>query len=175
MHFEASHTFEIDVTIEDPGWKDAVPFVDVVIDEMTTATMAFVAPFVDTMEVSVVLTHDEEIQKLNNTYRGKDKPTNVLSFGSIEKPLDPASYEKLFLPEHPLHLGDLIFSLQTLQKESREQNKILEHHFRHLIVHGMLHLLGYDHMTQDDAVVMENAEVEILKSFGILNPYLIQD
>lgn len=175
MHFETSRDLEIDVSVDDPGWIAVLPSVEETIHETISTVIDFSAPFVNMIEISVVLTQDQEIQKLNRDYRGKDKPTNILSFGSLETPLNKISYEKLALPGTPFHLGDLILSLKTLQKESQEQNKILDHHFRHLIVHGMLHLLGHDHVREDDALVMENAEVEILKKFEILNPYLIQD
>lgn len=107
------------------------------------------------IEVSIVLTNDIEIQKLNKQYRGKDKPTNVLSFEQ----------------ELPI-LGDIVLAYETIKKESKEQNKSFKAHFTHLLIHGLLHLLGFDHQAQQDADKMEGLEIELLKELDIDNPYL---
>lgn len=106
-------------------------------------------------EVSVVLTDDAHIQILNRDYRGKDKPTNVLSFPQEERSM----------------LGDIILSIDTLKKESDEQGKPLLAHVSHMLVHGCLHLLGYDHESEDEAQEMEALEIRILDGLGIKNPY----
>lgn len=106
-------------------------------------------------EVSILLTNDEEIQELNKTYRGKDKPTNVLSFPQNEEGL----------------LGDIAMALETLRREAVEQEKTLQEHFTHLFVHGVLHLSGYDHEHESDQRDMEQQEVKILHEMGISNPY----
>lgn len=106
-------------------------------------------------EVSIILTNDKEIHKINREYRNIDKPTNVLSFELGDDIL----------------LGDIYISLDTVLKEAKEENISLSDHTAHMVVHGMLHLQGYDHIKEKDAEVMENKETEILKGMNIKNPY----
>ena len=112
-------------------------------------------------EASVMLTDDAQIQELNRTWRNKDKPTNVLSFPAPEQPGLTG----------PRHLGDIALAYETLVRESEEESKELAHHFAHLIVHGVLHLLGYDHEVEAEADIMEGLEVKALATLGIANPY----
>ncbi len=112
------------------------------------------------VEISVVLTDDEKIRQLNKDYRGKDKPTNVISFASIDsEEIDSG----LFIA------GDIIISYDTTLKESTEKG--FKNHFTHLLIHGVMHLCGFDHENDGEATEMENIEIEILKNFGIANPY----
>lgn len=97
---------------------------------------------------------------LNRDWRGKDAPTNVLSFPQIE-PFDPVVGI----------LGDIILARETLEREAIEQGTSFEHHFTHLIVHGFLHILGYDHIEDDEALEMEGLETQILASLGVPDPY----
>jgi len=114
-------------------------------------------------ELSIRLVDVAESAELNQTYRSKSGPTNVLSF-----PFDsPIAME-------PILLGDLVICVPVVEKESVEQTKQLEHHWAHLVVHGCLHLLGYDHIENDEAEEMEAFEVEILQTLAIDNPYLEQ-
>jgi probable rRNA maturation factor len=108
-----------------------------------------------TGDVSVVLADDAFVQDLNRTYRGKNKPTNVLSF-----------------PGDNDELGDVLLAYETVKKEASEQGKRFADHAAHLVVHGCLHLLGYDHERARDAEKMEALEVRILRQLGVLNPYL---
>lgn len=117
-------------------------------------------------EISIVLANDEFIQELNATYRDKNKPTNVLSFPLTE----PDEFEYL---EFIDSLGDIILSYETIQKESKDQNKPFENHLKHLLIHGVLHVLHFDHQTDEDAQKMESLEIRILKQMGIKNPYEI--
>lgn len=114
-------------------------------------------------ELSIRLVEIEESAALNQTYRGKMGPTNVLSF-----PFDSP------VPMSPQLLGDLIICVPVVEKEAQEQTKQLEHHWAHLVVHGCLHLLGYDHIENDDAEEMEAFEIKILQTLAIDNPYLEQ-
>lgn len=110
-----------------------------------------------------------EVQELNATYRGKDKPTNVLTF-PFEEPDLPEEAEAEVESEG-VYLGDLVICVDVLRKEAQEQQKTYIEHAAHLIVHGCLHLLGYDHITDEEAQEMEGLEVEILAKLGYANPY----
>ncbi|REG84248.1 rRNA maturation RNase YbeY [Marinomonas pollencensis] len=118
----------------------------------------------DEFEVTIRLVDEAESQSLNNEYRGKDKPTNVLSF-PFEAPMDL---------EVPL-LGDLVICTQVVNQEAKEQQKPLLHHWAHLTIHGILHLRGYDHINDDEAEEMEALEVQLLASLAIPDPYLIKE
>lgn len=111
-------------------------------------------------ELSIVLTDDAEQRELNRQWRGIDKPTNVLSFAQIEP----------FAAVTGL-LGDIILARETLEREAAELQKPFTEHFTHLVVHGFLHILGFDHATEADALVMEGLETQILESLGIADPY----
>ncbi len=122
-------------------------------------------------EIAVTLADDKMLKELNHTYRGMNKPTNVLSFpqmkmkGVTAKTLDQLSNKA------PIPLGDVVLAQQTIAKECKEQGKTLENHTIHLIVHGTLHLLGYDHMGAKDTKAMEKLECDILASLGYPDPY----
>jgi probable rRNA maturation factor len=111
-------------------------------------------------EVSVLLTDDAEQQELNKRWRSIDKSTNVLSFPQIE-PFEPVSGL----------LGDITLARETVAREADEMGITFEAHFTHLVVHGFLHLLGYDHIEDDEAEEMEGLETEILAALGIADPY----
>lgn len=121
------------------------------------------------LEIAIVLADDPFIQELNRDYRGKDRPTNVLSFPSGF--LDGGEGDP---GEGPLALGDVVVSLSTLAREAAEKPsgaQALTDHLAHLVMHGVLHLLGYDHETEADAAVMEELEIALLADLGIANPY----
>ncbi|QEH17373.1 rRNA maturation RNase YbeY [Histophilus somni] len=114
-------------------------------------------------EMTVRIVDEEESHHLNLTYRGKDKPTNVLSF-PFECP------DEIELPL----IGDLVICRQVVEREATEQEKPLMAHWAHMIVHGSLHLLGYDHIEDDEAEEMERLETEIMLSLGFTDPYIIE-
>lgn len=119
------------------------------------------------VELSVRLASDDEVHALNSEWRGKDKPTNVLSFPMAEdKELDAAA-----LPGPELMLGDIILARGVCAAEAADKGVALEDHAAHLMVHGTLHLLGYDHMDDDSAADMEGREVRALARLGISDPY----
>jgi len=125
---------------------------------------AAVSPFQPVAEVTVRIVDEAESQQLNFDYREKDKPTNVLSFPfqcppGIELPL----------------LGDLVICAGVVAQEAREQQKSLDAHWAHMVVHGSLHLLGFDHINDDDALEMEAQEIQILAELGFADPYLLQN
>lgn len=145
---------EITIHISSSAWKDAWRNVRKDIKAIIKAIESSLPESME--ELAIVLTDDATIAPLNKSYRGKAKPTNVLSF--------PAEEEGM--------LGDVLLAYETIAREAEEQNKTLRAHAMHLIVHGVLHLLGYDHEHERDAERMESQEIAILNRLGIENPYL---
>ncbi|GJD74551.1 rRNA maturation RNase YbeY [Methylobacterium goesingense] len=155
---------EIDVAIDDPRWEGVAPDLEAFVIRAVEAGLA-VAPDSPrgALEVSVLLADDATVQDLNRTWRGKDKPTNVLSFPAAEQPLQPGMARPL---------GDVVLAYDTMLRESAEQSKPLSDHLAHLLVHGTLHLLGQDHETGDaEADAMEALEIEALRTLGVPDPY----
>ena len=133
------------------------------VDQALAAADAATGP---NAEVSVRIVGVEEMKSLNHEYRDKDQVTNVLSF--------PGG-ELTGLPDEATRtLGDIVVCAAVIRGEAREQNKALADHWAHMLVHGTLHLLGYDHMTDDEATAMEGLEVRILTSLGVDDPYRVQ-
>ncbi|WP_109079062.1 rRNA maturation RNase YbeY [Aggregatibacter kilianii] len=128
------------------------------IEQWATAT---VQPQSDEVEMTVRIVDEAESNELNLNYRGKDRPTNVLSF-PFECPDEV---------ELPL-LGDLVICRQVVEREAQEQEKPLMAHWAHMVVHGSLHLLGYDHIEDDEAEEMESLETQIMTGLGFADPYL---
>ncbi|KKZ54352.1 metal-binding heat shock protein [Haemophilus haemolyticus] len=124
---------------------------------------AAVQPEGDEVEMTVRIVDDAESHELNLAYRGKDRPTNVLSF-PFECPDEV---------ELPL-LGDLVICRQVVEREAAEQEKPLMAHWAHMVVHGCLHLLGYDHIEDDEAEEMESLETQIMQGLGFDDPYLAE-
>ncbi|MCF7503820.1 MULTISPECIES: rRNA maturation RNase YbeY [Vibrio] len=122
-----------------------------------------IPPFQENAELTVRIVDTKESHQLNHDYRGKDKPTNVLSF-----PFEAPPGMELDL------LGDLIICRQVVEKEAEEQNKPLLAHWAHMVVHGSLHLLGYDHIEDDEAEEMESLETEIMQTMGFEDPYILE-
>ncbi|ABS65217.1 protein of unknown function UPF0054 [Parvibaculum lavamentivorans DS-1] len=123
----------------------------------------------ESAELCIVLGDDALVAKLNKAYRGKEGPTNVLSFPAAEMP-DTGAPEAVFGGATPL-LGDVVLARETIAREALDQNKKFADHLSHLTVHGVLHLLGHDHMEDVDADEMEALERDILEDLGIADPY----
>lgn len=136
-----------------------------VICKIALAQMQLPASGAKDYEISVVLANDQFVQTLNAAYRGKDKPTNVLSFAQHD------DMDGLSTAQGAHMLGDIVLAYETVRDEAAAQGKTLHDHLMHLIVHGLLHLLGYDHENDDDAKTMEQKEIQILALQGIKNPY----
>lgn len=148
----------VDVAVQDPQWDD-LPFNPADYAEIAVRETLFCAEWkYKGNEVSVVLANDSLVHTLNRTYRQKDKPTNVLSFPTEET-------------ANNVPIGDVVLAFETLENEAATQFKNFRDHFLHLVVHGTLHLLGYDHETDEDAHHMEDMEIWILRRLGVVNPY----
>jgi len=118
-------------------------------------------------ELSVVLSNDAYVKDLNQHYRAKDKPTNVLSFPQYSL----GELQSMASTELPLLLGDIVISFETLTRECQEHEKLFMDHLLHLYIHSFLHLLGFDHLNDDEAKEMEDLEIHFLNSLNIKNPY----
>jgi probable rRNA maturation factor len=165
----------LEVAVENDGeWDSSSGWADLVRNAAEAAIAESAFPQLTTanrpIEISVRLADDEQVRALNAQWRGKDKPTNVLSFPQLEpKQLGD-------LGEGPeLLLGDLILAHGVCAREAGEKGVSVEDHATHLIVHGMLHLLGYDHMEDSAADDMEAREVRALARLGISDPYEVRD
>lgn len=141
----------IEVEVEDPAWDAALS------DAADIARIAGEAALDRAGTVAVLLTDDEAVRELNARFRGKDTPTNVLSFPAPQNPEG--------------HVGDVALAYGVCAREAAEQGKTLAAHLQHLVAHGVLHLVGFDHETDDEAQVMETREREILAGLGVADPY----
>lgn len=128
------------------------------------------ASWLDENDAGVVIriVGEQEIQGMNSQFRGKDKPTNVLSFHYENMPMYA---EDEYIESDLDYLGDLIMCLPVIEREALEQGKPPAHHWAHMVVHGMLHLQGFDHIKEIEADIMESREIEILRQMGFPNPY----
>lgn len=160
-----STTIQIDVAVNYGEWSDPDKVAGWAESAAKQVFNALNLPQVES-ELSIVLTNDEHISKLNALWRSADKPTNVLSF--------PAFDIEKGQPPGPM-LGDIVLSHETIKRESELEHKTFKDHVTHLIVHGLLHLVGYDHESDHDANVMERLETDILGAMGISDPYAPTD
>lgn len=152
---------EIDIAVEAEGWA-AFGDLEALIERAVIAglSVAGLQPLAGA-ELSILLTDDARMQKINQAWRAKDKPTNVLSFPAV--PVDRIAASPL--------LGDIALALETVQREATEERKTIEAHLSHLVIHGLLHLLGDDHETDAEADLMEAREVAALARLGYADPY----
>lgn len=152
----------IDVAVEAGGWagEEALRALVARAVETVLAETGQAAP--DEAELSLLFTDDAHVRALNRDWRGKDKPTNVLSFPAF--PVAPGD------PVPPM-LGDIALAFETVMSEAALEEKPFDHHLTHLVIHGMLHLLGHDHEDEDEAEAMEALERAILARLAIPDPY----
>jgi probable rRNA maturation factor len=154
--------YNVEVSLVDGRWKSLFD-TSVVVKAAIAAAMEYAENVPSYLfEVSIVFSNDIEVTRLNQQWRGIDRATNVLSFPAAQF---PGHFE-------PKPLGDVIIAIETCQREANEACLSLENHVTHLLVHGFLHLLGYDHELDSDAEKMEDLEVRILASLSIENPYI---
>ncbi|MAP24715.1 MAG: rRNA maturation RNase YbeY [Rickettsiales bacterium] len=154
-------------TINDPRWNKLLETSDDILLDIYCFILAEHGIDSTKTEVSLLFTNDHEIQQFNHQYRNKNKPTDVLSFQQFD---DLDSIQDA-LTKHPISLGDIILSFDTMIKDAETQNKSHQDHLIHLFVHGLLHLLGYDHELTEEAEVMEAYEIKFLAQYNIADPY----
>jgi probable rRNA maturation factor len=161
--------FDVEVATACSAWLDACPDAEAIAGAAARLTLARALrgrsiAAGSCVVIDIRLTDDGEQRQLNRTYRGKDAPTNVLSFplADLAEPAPPGSL---------VLLGDVVLAFETVRREAEAQHKTLADHFRHLVVHGVLHLLGFDHESGGDAAAMEAREIEILARLGVPDPY----
>lgn len=156
----------IDLLIDEPGWSKArLGLKTLVPAALETAFKSLPVKPKAPLEIAITLSNDKNIKTLNRKHRNKNKATNVLSF-----PLW-TSLEDIPRMSLPIPAGDIVIAYETMAREAAEQGKTLKAHFTHMLVHGFLHLLGYDHMTDGEATQMESLEIKILKKLDIKDPY----
>ncbi len=168
---------ELDISVEVPVWSDQFPEYKARITDCFEQIVSQVPEArnfsrIPLLELSILLTDDQNIQKLNKDYRDKDKATNVLSFPSLtEEDIDVFLKSGSEIPGFPIILGDIIFAYETIKREALDQGKSFSDHFSHLCFHGMLHLVGYDHIEDAQAEEMEALEKNLLSKLSIDDPY----
>ncbi len=170
-------SLKIGVIIGDKAWHRALPDAAKIARKATRRTVvaALGARSLPTkrlkearkIALDITLDNDSGVRHLNRGYRGKDQPTNVLSFATLDAGLPPKDVP----PRYPWALGDVVLALGTIKREAQEQKKDLSQHYCHLLVHGVLHLLGFDHEKDRDAHAMERLERQILSELGWPDPY----
>ena len=156
-------TLVVDVSVSCPLWTEALTGAEGLSRDAARAAYRVAGPGPGPAEASIVLADDAFVQGLNREYRNQDKPTNVLSF--------PASAPPEAAPDAPRLLGDIVVAYETASGEAADQKKPLGDHLCHLVVHGMLHLLGLDHQTASQTEAMEKLEIDVLAGLDIANPY----
>ena len=165
--------FYVSVDVQNEHWNGVLPAWQELIEKVKETALDVVAEDISFLQkdkeylLNVCLSDDENIRALNKEFRGMDKPTNVLSFANI----DDEFFEDILSEETSIELGDIMIALETMQRESEETAVSFENHFCHLWLHGFLHILGYDHIDDEDAEEMESLEIKILEKLGISNPY----
>ena len=169
---------EIDVSVPCRLWEEALPDAQALSRNAAQAVLRAHGwadgpahgPDLTDVEASIVLADDAFVRGLNRDYRDRDRPTNVLSF-PVHGPDQEIPARGGTLAGMPVMLGDVVVAYETAAAEATEEGKTLGDHLCHLVVHGMLHLLGHDHQTPAAAEAMEKLEVDVLASFDIANPY----
>lgn len=159
----------IDVLCNSPLWAEALPQYEAFISKIVADTMhhfEHLQPY----EIAILLLDDEEMSTHNQTWRQKNQPTNVLSFPQYEGKLFEDAPKHLVKGMN-IHLGDILLSYGTIKKEAQTQGKSFQDHLCHLLIHGVLHLIGYDHIKDNDQKIMEALEIQLLQTYGITNPY----
>ena len=159
----------LDIVVESPLWA-AQRGVKAVLRRAIAAAAAMVST--SDGELAIVLTDDSAMRALNHHWRGKDAPTNVLSFPTPIRPASPPAGKR---EKPPRLFGDIVIAYETAAREAEAEHKPLRDHLAHLAVHGFLHLVGYDHAGDEEAAAMEALEVAVLARLGVPDPYIACD
>ncbi len=168
-------SFELGINVEDERWLDNLAGIETLSENVANAAFNYMELNADLsaldydkpLLIGLSLGNDDIIHKFNREFRGIDKPTNVLSFANI----DDDEFEDECEQYDEIELGDIIIAYETTAREAEEKNITLHDHYCHLLVHGLLHLMGFDHQSDKEAEIMENHEINILNQLGIANPY----
>lgn len=158
---------DIDFEIQSDTWDD-LSELSLEVSKAVFSELC-ISKYITNIEFSIILTDNNSIQKINLQYLGKDRATNVLSFPAQDIILNKLG--DLKIQDGFLSIGDIIFAYGVIEDEIKRDGKLFQHHFTHLLIHGLLHLLGYDHQEDQDASIMEGLEVRILSNLGIKSPY----
>jgi probable rRNA maturation factor len=166
---EAAAAPDVTVSVEDPRWTEPLAALGAgALEDAARAALAAGGGPAGPAELVLVLTGDAEVRRLNRMYRGVDAPTNVLSFAMTEA----AEGEPDAAPQGaPVLLGDVYLAYETVSAEAAMPGRTWRAHLLHLVIHGVLHLIGYDHGSDSDAATMERLEARILAGFGVADPY----
>lgn len=173
---------EIAVSLQDAAWTDRLEDLENLAERSIGTALRYLQsrdlaePVKGVVEVSLLFADDAAVAEMNRTYRGRSGPTNVLSFPNMDASDLQTSGPLPGPPAHadagpPQLLGDIVLARQTVQREAAEQSKPLRDHTLHLLIHGLLHLLGYDHEDEAEAEEMEALEVAVLADLGVPDPY----
>ena len=170
-----SYKLECEYEVINPKWLDLIKDLNDVTFNIISKTLKYVdsnfSNICNEVELSVIYSDDESITPINNQYLGKNKPTNIISFPAIEMK-EGKVINEYEVPEGYCYLGEIIVSYETLMRESEENNITFLNHFTHIVIHGLLHLMGYNHIEDVDADIMEPLEETILsEQFNIKSPY----
>jgi probable rRNA maturation factor len=162
---------KIDLALEDNAWLEALPDAPSAVEMAGTAVLDHVCPGPH-LSMAVVLADDQTVRALNARWRNQDKATNVLSFPFEELSAGTMPSAPPGAPDDlPIELGDVVLARETVLREADEAEIPIRNHLCHLVVHGSLHLLGYDHEENEEADQMESLEIAVLAKLGIPNPY----
>lgn len=162
---------DITIALHDPRWASDIEGIKRFVQERVMYVLQHQQEVLkqrmqqEPLEIAVVLTDAREVHSLNKRFRSRDKPTNVLSF--------PADSEAVLPEGQPNILGDIVLAYDVIKEEAGQQNKHFADHFTHILVHGILHLLGYNHVYDEQADIMEQLERDILLHYGIADPYML--
>ena len=169
----------IDITIRNMDWK-RINKIENLIKEIvnkliieTEINEVLKSPKCKLLNIDITLVNDRQIKDINYKFRNKNKATDILSFPMINcEEIKIIGLKNLLKKQENIFLGDIVISLETVRKDVIKSDKSFKNHLYHLILHSILHLIGYDHVNNKDAKKMENIEISILRKFGIRNPYI---
>ena len=157
-----AHSLDAEVAVEDDRWRSH-PEIEIDVQRAIAALLSCQPELVRyPAAVTIVLSDDSRVAALNGDFRARPQPTNVLSFPAHESATEPGS---------PPYLGDIIIARETVEREAGDAGIPVSHHLQHLTIHGLLHLLGYDHQSSLEAELMEAVETRVLHTLGIADPY----